>query len=87
MASIIGGDIATIFDGQVFLIPDLDGLHTVLLTRCAMDVALLMPPDCSEFTKRGNGARAVVIKQGKIIKQIVLTDLWEAMQPFFVAEI
>ena len=37
---------------------DLDGLHTVLLTRCAMDVALLLPPDCSEFVKRGDNARA-----------------------------
>ncbi len=37
---------------------DLDGLHTVLLTRCAMDVALLLPPDCSEFLQRGDNARA-----------------------------
>ena len=37
---------------------DLDGLHTVLLARCAMDVALLAMPDCGEFLQRAHPARA-----------------------------
>lgn len=37
---------------------DLDGLHTVLLARCAMNVALLQPADCGEFDRRNTGARA-----------------------------
>ena len=39
---------------------DLDGLHTVLLTRCAMDVALLLTTDCNEFVQRNEIGRAHV---------------------------
>lgn len=37
---------------------DLDGLHTVVLARCAMDSALLKNAECSEFSRRATGARA-----------------------------
>ena len=37
---------------------DLDGLHTVALTRCAMDAALLNSGECGEFSRRAAGARA-----------------------------
>lgn len=59
---------------------DLDGLHTVLLTRCAMDVALLLATDCNEFVQRNASARAEALAYHALLTG-TLTQQQLAMLP------